>query len=101
MDCDNSATPLFTPTFDLPPYNCIQPPPIKHTLPVYIYVWEDCIAYSNTPPGKSDKTLIDTGCLNVLEVIDGVVYDHSYDGNKYSIDEAIDYGDYHSVERPF
>jgi len=91
-------------TCDLPPYNCIQPPPIKHTLPVYIYVWDDVIAYSNTPPGKSDKILIEEGCLHVLEVIDGVVHAHNYEGansTTYPIDEAIDYGDYHSVELPF
>lgn len=87
-------------TFDLPPYNCIQPPPLKHTLPVWIYIWEDVIGYSNTPPGESDRTLINEGCLHVLQVIGSEAY-CLYDNNIYKIEEAIDYGDYHSVELPY
>lgn len=92
---------LFTPTCDLPPYNCIQPPAITHTRPVFIYIWEDFLGYSDTPPGKSDLPLIANGCLHVLQVIGSHCYVHNHDGNLYLIDQVVDYGDFHSTELPF
>lgn len=88
-------------TCDLTPYNCIQPPPIKYSLPVFIYVWEDVIGYSNTPPGKSDRTLINEGYLYVIHVIGSDAYACNSNGELYKIDQAVDYGDYHSIEAPF
>ena len=88
-------------TCDLAPYNCIQPPPIKHTLPVFIYIWEDVVGYSNTPPGESDRTLINEGCLHVLQVIGSHAYCYDYINNIFPVDQAVDYGDYHSTGVPF
>jgi hypothetical protein len=88
-------------TCDLPPYNCIQPPPlVSHPPHLFVYVWETDIGVSRDAPLRDDIVSIQGGYLQVIQVIGVQAFYYSSE-QETLVEEAIDYGDYHSIEAPF